>query len=80
MALILEGVVIFFDHILYGRLGRLVIIPVTEDKQRLEYDFFEGNEAKDSPNYLRRMEVFHRTVCIISQAFDINFPENNNIN
>ena len=62
-----------FDHLEYGRLGRLVMINIEENKQKLQYDFFEGNELRDSSNYIMRMNVFKQIVQIINQAFDDNF-------
>ncbi len=63
-----------FDHIEYGRLGRLVMINVEENSQKLQYDFFEGDEARGSSNYLKRMEIFRQVVQIVNQAFEGNFP------
>lgn len=63
-----------FDHVKYGRLGRLVMITIAENTQKLQYDFFEGDEARDSKNYQIRIEIFKEVVQIVNQAFEGNFP------
>ncbi len=66
-----------FDHVEYGRLGKLVVINIEENKQKLQYDFFEGFDLRGSSNYTRRMNIFRQIVQIVSQAFDDNFPSIN---
>ena len=75
-----RGLCYIFDHIEHGCLGKLVMISIEEKKQKLVYDFFEGNELRGSSNYIKRMEIFREVVQIVSQAFDVNFHSLNQHN
>jgi len=50
------------------------MISVEANTQKLQYDFFEGDEARDSKNYLTRLEIYKEVVKIVNQAFEGNFP------
>lgn len=50
------------------------MINIAENAQKLQYDFFEGDESRDSKNYLIRIEIFKEVVQIVNQAFEGNFP------
>ena len=53
------------------------MINVEVNSQKLQYDFFEGDAARGSENYLKRMEIFRQVVQIVTQAFEGNFPSKN---
>ncbi len=70
-----RGHCLTFSHETLGELGKIVLIPVGENRTMIHADFLLASEDPNSPSAKNRMDVFEKVVAVVNGGFLENFPE-----
>jgi len=64
-----------FEHKTLGKLGKIVLITMSEGKMVLQAELHTGQENVEFPLVQKKKKVFEKVVATVDNCFHENFPE-----
>jgi hypothetical protein len=65
-----RGLSYVFEHKQYGKLGRIIMIKMDEQKMLMQSDLCLGQEAPDSALAKMKKALFEEVIATVSAGFD----------